>query len=574
MQRRAWVIEAPGKKNAFMHALKEADLGGDQVLATYGRLFDLPGNELGFDVRMLNTPDVSSQVNWVAKRQSQVMKLVTLLSRVDEVVIATDSDLEGELIADQVMGLCQLASNDRSTPLTTCRVAIHSITAAGILAAYEKSERINPNKVRAAKARRILDRLLGYRLHSDDDPWRLSIGRIVTPLIKSLLDTPAETCVVRKRLDDGWSAIVRVDTRQAGNSDALVGLLHGLPSPKVVVIESHTLSHECKPLTGPEALRLCMRSLNAKPKDIQRSIQDNYEKGRLSYPRSDSRTLDAVGLAWIARMSGREGVEYDEALAIERQSERLERSYDAHHAVLPTGLDIPHSSIPSSYLSLDESVIRVIGSHSMRIGQSAEVFTRQQGTLEPSDRTSVRWTQALGRWSQSLSFVRDVDDMGFNQDPLRHEFSRTPDLNQASVSAWRHPVAQIVMERLMEIGLGRPSTLLGLAEKAYSTYLDQDGQVNGRGRIMIEKVMRRLPELLNHEAAQAIELAVCDVSRNSSIADRLSKAWEILKKNPILLGDTDPISMTSTSVQAPESVLESGENTNQRQFTDNYFDMN
>lgn len=573
MHKRGWVIEAPGKKKAFMHALQEADFGGDQLLATFGRLFDLPADELGFDVKMLSSPDISSDVNWVAKREGQVLKLVELLMKLDEVVIATDSDLEGELIADQVQGLCQLASNNRAIPHVIRRVLIHSITPESIRAAYESSTQVDPNKVRAAKARRILDRLLGYRLHSADDPWRLSVGRVVTPLIKSLQDVPAETSVLRKRLDDGWSAIIRIDTRQAGHSGALVGLLHGLPSPRLTVTRSETLSHECKPLTGPEALKLCMRSLSAEPKAIQQSIQDNYEHGRLSYPRSDSRTLDSVGLAWISRMAGREAVEYDENLAIARQAEELVGSYDAHNAVIPTGDDMPHSSIPANYLSLDESVVRVIGNHSMRIGQRSEEFTREYGALDSSDRMASKWGQALGRWTQNLTFVRDVDDMGFHQDPLRHEFHRDPDINQASVTVWRHPVAQIVMERLMDIGLGRPSTLLGLAEKTFSTYLDQNGSVNGRGRIMIEKVMRRLPELLSHETAQAIEQAVCDVSTNASIADRLSKAWEILKKNPVLLGETDPVTLSTGGVDSVENVSDSPQTAQERQYIDNVFDM-
>lgn len=573
MHRRVWVIEAPGKKQAFMHALKEADLGADQVLATYGRLFDLPGDELGFDVKMLSTPDISSQVTWAPKREGQIGKLVDLISRADEVVIATDTDLEGELIADQIEGLCQLAAKKRESPALISRAAIHSITPASIKTAYDHRKQINPNKVRAAKARRILDRLLGYRLHSDDDPWRLSMGRIVTPLVKSLQDRPPEAMVIRKRLDDGWSAIIRVDARQAGYSDSLVGLLHGLPSPKVIPSESNEVFHEHKPLTGPEALRLCMRSINAQPKAIQQSIQDNYEKGRLSYPRSDSRTLDDVGLAWISRMSGREAIEFDESIALQRQSECLDRSYDAHHAVLPTGTDMPHSSIPGNYLSLDESVIRVIGSHSMRIGQPAEVFVRQIGHIDNSDHMVSIWGQALGRWTQSLTFVRDVDEMGFPQDPLRHEFGRSPDLDQSTISVWRLPVAQIAMERLIDIGLGRPSTLLGIAEKTFSNYLDAHGQVNGRGRIMIEKVMRRLPELLNHEAAQAIEQAVCDVTKNSSIADRLSKAWEILKKNPILLGETDPVTMTTSGSNTPENVTEVLQNTRNTELTSNPFDI-
>ena len=90
---------------------------------------------------------------------------------------------------------------------------------------------------------------------------------------------------------------------------------------------------------------------------------------------------------------------------------------------------------------------------------------------------------------------------------------------------------------------------------------------------MIEKVMRRLPELLSHEAAQAVERAVCDVTSNSSIADRLSKAWEILRKNPVLLGETDPNTMSTSVAEPPENALDSSQSPQQRQFIDNVFDM-
>lgn len=571
--RRVWVIEASGKRNAFAQALQDAGFDGDKVLATFGRLYDLPTDELGFDPLMLSSPDISSQIIWQPKRERQVLKLVDLLANADEVLIATDTDLEGELIADQVSGLCQLANKKRMSDLVLHRVSVSSITAEGIQASLKSKAKVNSNKVRAAKARRILDRLLGFTLHSAEDPWRLSIGRIVSPAVKSLRDDPAEAMVIRRKLDHGWSAIIRVNTRDAGLAGTLPGILHGLPQPKLAISFRENLSYEHKPLTGPESLKLCMRSLDAAPASIQKSIQDNYEKGRLSYPRSDSRTLDEVGLKWIERMAGKEAIDYDEDLARSRQAETLARSYDAHNAVMPTGSELPHSSIPTRFLSLDEQVLRVIGVHSMRVGERPELFTREHAFLDSGDPVSSKWTKTLGRWGKSLSIVRDVDSTGLVQDPLRHELSRAPNIAQASVSVWQHPAAQIVMERLMEIGLGRPSTLLGLAEKTFTTYLDKDGQVNGRGKIMIEKVMRRLPELLSQEAAQALEVAVCDVTVNSSIADRLSRAWEILKKNPILLGETDPVTVTTQVEELPENGdggLSAGKS---RELSTNLFDI-
>lgn len=564
-----WVIEASGKKEAFLLSLKEAGFVGDRVLATFGRLYDLPSDRLGFDASIISNPELTTEISWEPKRRDQVLKLIDLISAADEVVIATDTDLEGELIASQVEGLCQLAHKRSGKDQTISRVLLHSITAQSLKAAYKHRIVVNPNKVRAAKARRVLDRLLGFSLHSDSDPWRLSTGRIVTPLVHSLHTHPAEAVVLRKKLDDGWSAIIRLNTLKAAQAPTLLGMLHGLPRPPILVDRTESLVHEYKPLTGPEAIKLCMRSLSSSPKDIQRSIQDNYEKGRLSYPRTDSRSLDEIGLKWVSRMASKEAIEYDDSLAKQRQAEVLERSYDAHHALIPVGDHVPHSSIPDNYLSNDEAVLRVIGNHSMHIGEQAEQFTREHGVLDKAHPLGSRWGQVLAAWGNELTFVRDIDSTGFVQDPLRYEITRTPDTLQAMVSCWQHPPAQIVMERLMDIGLGRPSTVLGLAEKTFTTYLDKAGHVNGRGLIMLEKIMSRLPELLSPETAQAIERAVCDIDSELSIGARLSNAWSILKRNPALLGSGDPVTfktkvseLQNSDAQIPDSARDSAESNN------------
>lgn len=570
--KRIWVIEAPGKKESFQIALKEAGFGSDQVLATFGRLFDLPKDSLGFDELMISEPDKASEIIWDPKRKEQVHKLVELLSKGSEILIASDSDLEGELIASQVEGLCHLAEKKSGKTISVFRTSIHAINASGIKSGYANKSSINQNKVRAAKARRVLDRILGYRLHSSDDPWRLSTGRIVTPLVSSLYSDPAEAVVIRKKLPDGWNAIVRLDASKAPQASAVVSMLHGLQPPPLIETSRSTHSFEHKPLTGPEAIRLCMRSLSAEPVEIQQSIQRNYEKGRLSYPRTDSRTLDEVGLKWISRMASAESIEFDELTARERQSERLYRSYDAHDAILPVDDHMPNSSVPLRYLSLDEAVLRVIGDYSMRIGERAEEFTRIVGTIDRGTHSGSRWESSLSKWSDSLTFVKDVDGSGFTQDPLRHELSRAPNVSQTNVSMWKHHCSQMVMERLIDLGLGRPSTLLGLSEKAFTTYLDKNGHVNGRGHIMLEKIMRRLPELLSHESAQEIEKVVCDVQNQSSIGSRLSRAWEILKRNPILLGGGDPVTISSGNV-SDKRLTSSPENGKPGQYSENVFEL-
>lgn len=86
---RIWVIEAPGKVDSLRAALKDAGFLHDRILATYGRLYDLPEDRLALDP---NNPHI---VAWQAKRPDQIRKLKGLIESADEVLIATDSDIEG-----------------------------------------------------------------------------------------------------------------------------------------------------------------------------------------------------------------------------------------------------------------------------------------------------------------------------------------------------------------------------------------------------------------------------------------------------------------------------------------------
>jgi DNA topoisomerase IA len=516
---RVWVIEAPGKVDSLRAALKEAGFLHDRVLATYGRLYDLPDDRLAIDP---NNPNI---VAWQAKRPDQIRKLKTLIEWADEVLIATDPDIEGELIASQVTHLCVKEQ-------VVDRVHLMGFTAEHVEAAELKRMKIDPDRVSAAKARRLFDRHLGYLLTSSEDPWRMSMGRITTPIVKSLQDEPPEAVVLQKALDDGWYAVMRLPTTQAVHADTVMGLLHALPNPEIETTQTEADFFEPKPLTGPEALSLCCRSLNAPLDTVLDSLQRNYEKGKLSYPRSDSRTMGEISLRWAERMAQIYSRPFDRQVAAFRQSEKLTRSYEAHEALMPLVDDVPDSSIPTASLSTDEAVLRVIAMHSMKLGEPREDFTREIGRTK-MDETGRRWMHVLKSWKGSLSFVREVDGQQEALNPLRHELARNADSHQSGVSLWRHGVGQIVMERLMRNQLGRPSTIKIHAEKTAQTYLDRYGVVNGRGLLMLKLVAERSPELIKPEIAVEIEHVLTRKAPGQSIDARLQSAWKVLKQEPL-----------------------------------------
>lgn len=542
---RVWVIEAPGKIDSLKLALKDAGFLHDRVLATYGRLYDLPEDKLGLD------PNNPNLVAWKAKRPEQIRKLKKLLEGADEVLIATDTDIEGELIASQVSHLClehQIVD----------RVHLTGFNAEYVELAELNRKKLDADRVSAAKARRLFDRHLGFMLTKPEDKWRMSMGRIVTPLVKSLMDKPPESHVVTKSLDDGWHAVIRIPTSQAVHAETIMGILDALPRPDIESRRSDILEHEKKPLTGPEALSLCCRSLKNPLSAVIDAVQRNYEKGKLSYPRTDSRHLGEISLKWAERMAVAYSRPFDRQVACLRANEKLERSYEAHEAILPLIDDVPDSSIPTSSLSLDEAVLRVIAMHSMDIGAPAQRFTREIGEPRLND-DGKRWVHVLRSWGKGLSFIRDTNDAGEHLDPLRHELPRDSDVTQSKVRLWRHEVPQMVMERLIEDKLGRPSTIALHAAKVANTYLDQFGVTNGRAKLMLDLVAERSPELIKPNVAVQIEEVLTRSAPGQSIGSRLESAWTVLKQAPLGAGSkgtgqkaapiASPAELTTTKIE-------------------------
>ncbi|MHD0644573.1 DNA topoisomerase [Pseudomonas aeruginosa] len=544
------MIEAPGKKDAFRASLDAAGFESEAVVATFGRLFDLPPDRLGFELHLVSNPQDFGEITWVPKRPDQIGKLARILSTHDEIVIATDTDLEGELIASQVVAILRLAKEPISPVVVRARVT--SITPEHLKSAYASAAPINENAVKAAKAKRVLDRILGFCLHDPSSPWRMSVGRVVTPLVSSLSRTPPVSAVLRRKLSDGWSAIVRLKAPDMPEVDQVLGMLHSLPDPHLLSLGVIERQYEHKPLTGPEAIVLCTRTLDLPPSQIQSSLQSNYEKGRLTYPRTDSRILGEVSRKWIERAAASSGVQHNPEIVEKRQSERLQRAYDAHEAVVPAVSEWASNSIPNEMLSCDDAVLRVIAEYCTRLGTEAEAYTSEIGTLDPASPATGSWRSALSKWSSGLEFVRHNDDLGYTQDPLRHEYVRKPTKTQGNVQLWKLSPEEVVLERMIEIGLGRPSTVLSLSHKTVGNYLTHDGVVNGRGKLMLRSVRGIIPELLDPAVARDLERVVAELDSELSIGERLKMAWAILGNNPRVAGENSASGAPSVTPENTE----------------------
>ena len=144
------IVESPGKVKTIKKYLGD----GYEVVASVGHVRDLPKNRLSVDVKMNFEPKYAI----IKGKEELVEKLKTAADKSEFVYLATDPDREGEAISWHLAYLLGLDIND------TNRVIFNEITETGIVEGMKNPRSIDMDLVNAQQCRRILDRIVGYRL--------------------------------------------------------------------------------------------------------------------------------------------------------------------------------------------------------------------------------------------------------------------------------------------------------------------------------------------------------------------------------------------------------------------------
>lgn len=181
MEKTLVVVESPAKANTISRYL-----GKDYIVtASVGHIRDLPASTLGVDV----DNDFKPRYITMRGKEKVVREIKKLKENSDHVLLATDPDREGEAIA------WHLASTLKLDESSNCRISFNEITKKSVEEALKNSHPIDMNLVNAQQARRILDRLVGYKL----SPllWKkirkgLSAGRVQSVTTKIIVDRERE----------------------------------------------------------------------------------------------------------------------------------------------------------------------------------------------------------------------------------------------------------------------------------------------------------------------------------------------------------------------------------------------
>ena len=333
------IVESPGKVDKIRHFL-----GDDFVVkASKGHIRDLDEKKLGIDIEHGFRPEYVIPDD----KKKVVAELKSLASKADTIWLASDEDREGEAIAWHLFDVLGLSRSN------TKRIVFNEITKDAILNAIKEPRDIDMNLVDAQQARRVLDRLVGFEL--SPILWRkvqpkLSAGRVQSVALRLVVDREKEIIAFQNE------AYYRVEgTFIAGNTPfkaALENRFSTKEEARKFLEDSIGATYAVSSVEKKEGIRMpsspfttstlqqeAARRLHFPVSTTMRVAQTLYEKGLITYMRTDSTNLSSLALGAAKKyITETFGTDYSRPRQFKTKSKGAQ---EAHEAIRPTYLGNP-----------------------------------------------------------------------------------------------------------------------------------------------------------------------------------------------------------------------------------------
>lgn len=362
------VVESPAKAKTI-----ERILGPDyKVMASMGHLRDLPKRTMGVDIENGFTPEYVNSTD----RANVIKDLQKAANQCCDILLATDPDREGEAISWHLSKLLDVNPEDK------VRIAFHEITPPAIREAIQDPEPIDLDRVDAQQARRVLDRLVGYKL----SPWLwrqvyrgLSAGRVQSVATRLICEREEEIrafvpveywsieAMYKTEKKESFKAkLTQIDGKDAElhngeETDTAVKGIEGKEAEVTAVTKSKKQRKTKPPYTTSTMQQDAVNKLNFSSKKTMMLAQNLYEGveipghghvGLITYMRTDSTRISDEMIKQVRPyISETYGEDYLPAKP--NVFSKSKEAQDAHEAIRPTSLSFPPSAL-SGILSRDQ----------------------------------------------------------------------------------------------------------------------------------------------------------------------------------------------------------------------------
>ena len=509
------IVESPNKVKTIKKYL------GDnyEVLASIGHVVKMPasGDErLGIDF------DNWEPIYKIEPSKKDIIKaLKTASEKAETVFIATDPDREGEAIGENLITYLNIKNKYK-------RIRYNEITKDAILHAIKNPTTIDDNLVKAQKSRRMLDRIIGFRLSNlmtkkmANYPTKPTAGRVQSIALKLVVDreneirnfVPVEYATISAQLNQNFVATYYnpngpFDNKEWINREIAKAILTSLKGPLEVVDLKISKKNDAKIVPLKQAVLYKKADLSSKATQAaaQRLYEGYGDGGLISYPRTDSTRLSASFLesarAYISKIWGKEYLAED--------IKGFSGDQDAHEAIRPTDIKLTPEQATLKYQlsSAEQKVYALV------------YYTTLKAIMKPAQREIFRYELINQEHQFKLSASRIIFDGYLILDPStkdnelpKYQVGQKITVQEYLMKehATKPPAAYTdgsLIEKLDEIKVGRPSTFASTVEKILDRqFVKKEGQSlrsTEFGEQVIAKLIEGFPNEITEDYTARVE---------------------------------------------------------------------
>lgn len=522
------IVESPTKAKKLTQYLGK----GYVVEASRGHVRDLPKSKLGVDVENNFEPTYET----LRGSGKTVSSLKSLAKKADHLYLATDPDREGEAIAWHLLE----AWDDKKINAKAERAVFHEITKEAVLKAISSPKKLNDDLIDAQQARRVLDRLVGYKL--SPVLWKkvrrgLSAGRVQSVALRLIVEREDE--IEAFEPEEYWEVDLELTTDKKEGITARVIELNGKKyEPKsekdvekvkswvaqgdyvVKSVEKRQRTRKpYAPFTTSTLQQQAASRLGMSAKRTMSLAQQLYEEGHITYHRTDSTNLSqqALGMAreYIQKTYG-DGYLPKQANVYSSKSKNAQ---EAHEAIRPTS---PKASIEAkgkmtaSHAKLYDLIFRRFMASQMIEAQydiTTILIAGKQGSHTLEARTSGSIITRDG-WMKLFPGSEDtiLPDVA-EKAPLKYQDILT--VQKFTQPPPRYNDASLVKE-LEKRGIGRPSTFASIISvilaRGYVDRVNKAFQPTEVGKTVIRFLLKNFPEIIDYDFTANMEDDLDEIS--------------------------------------------------------------
>ena len=525
------IVESPAKANTIKKFLG----GNTKVVASMGHIRDLPKSKMGVDIEHDFEPEYIN----IRGKGDLIKSLKADAKKAKHVYLATDPDREGEAIAWHLAYILGIPED------SVCRVTFNEITKETVQNSMKNPRKIDMNLTNAQQARRVLDRIVGYKM--SPVLWKkvrrgLSAGRVQSVAVKLIVDREEE---IEKFIpEEYWNIFATLLDEDSGktfiaklygkdkkkleihNKEEVDAILKNINNGKYIVTEVKKGERKrtpAPPFTTSTMQQEASRKLGFTLKKTMSVAQGLYEGvkvdgkgtvGLITYMRTDSTRISEE-----ARAAAKTEIikQYGEQYYENRYYKTKQTSQDAHEGIRPTYIDLNPEEIKDSLTKDQYKLYKLIYNRFLASQMSAAVYDTISANIDVNSYNfrasgqSLKFKGFMALYVETLDTKTDeneeafVPDLKENQEVIKQKIDSKQSFTEPPP---RYTEASLV-KALEEKGIGRPSTysptITTILERRYIEKEQKQLVPTELGKVVNKLLTENFSDIVNVEFTAKIE---------------------------------------------------------------------